>query len=78
MRKPTEGETTCRLQKNRDLFAAKILIRGILINKIKINTGENSSIKLRPYRTPLNNRRIIDQATDEMLEAKVISRSKPP
>ena len=32
----------------------------------------------RPYRTPLNKRIIIDQAIDEMLEAKVIERSHSP
>ena len=33
---------------------------------------------MRQYRTPLNNREIIDQAVDEMLEAKIIERSKSP
>ena len=67
------------VKKNRDLFAAKDSDLGHTDTvKMKINTGENPPIKLRPYRTPLNNRKIVDQAIDEMLEAKIISRSKSP
>ena len=35
-------------------------------------------IKLRPFQTPLNNRKIIDQTIDEMLDANVIRRSRSP
>lgn len=74
--KPT---ITKLLKKNQDLFAAKDSDLGHTDTvKMKINTGDNSPIKLRPYRTPLNNRKIVDQAIDEMIEAKIISRSKSP
>jgi len=44
--------------------------------KMTINTGQHPPIRLRPYRTQLNNRKVIDKAIDEMLEAKVIERSR--
>lgn len=47
-------------------------------SRMKIDTGNHPPIKLRPYRTPLNNRKVIDEAIDEMLEAKVIERSNSP
>ena len=43
-----------------------------------IDTGNHPQIKLRPYRTPLNNRKLIETAVDEMLEAKIIERSNSP
>lgn len=43
---------------------------------MKIETGDQSPIKLRSYRTPIHNREVIDKAVDEMLEASVIRRSK--
>ena len=46
--------------------------------KIKNDTGKNHQIKMRPYRTPLENREVIDKAIDEILDANVIRRSRPP
>ena len=46
--------------------------------RMKIDTGDADTIKLRPYRTPLNNRKIIDKTIDEMLDVKVIRRSRSP
>ena len=46
---------------------------------MKIDTGNADTIQLRPYRTALNNKKIIiDETVDEMLEAKVIRRSRSP
>ena len=45
---------------------------------MKIDTGNADPIKLRPYRTTLNNKKIIDETVDEMLEAKVIRKSRSP
>ncbi|CAC5369518.1 unnamed protein product [Mytilus coruscus] len=45
---------------------------------MKIDTGSNHSIKLRPYRTPLNQRPIVEKAVKEMLEANIIRRSQSP
>ena len=43
---------------------------------MEIDTGDHPPIKLRPYRTPLHQREIVDKAIDEMLQAKVIRRSR--
>ena len=45
---------------------------------MKIDTGSADPIKLIPYQTPLNNRKIIDETIDEMLDAKVIRSSRSP
>lgn len=45
---------------------------------MKIDTGDHQPIRRRPYHTPLNNRKIIDDAISEMLGAKIIERSKSP
>lgn len=45
---------------------------------MKLNTGDHLPIKLRLYRTPFNNRKVTDSAIDEMLEVKIIERSKSP
>ena len=67
------------LKANADLFAQKDSeLSHTDTVKMKINTGDNPPIKLRPYRTPLNNRKVIDDAIDEMLNAKIIQRSKSP
>jgi hypothetical protein len=67
------------LEHNADLFAQKDSdLSHTDIVKMKIDTGDHPPIKLRPYRTPLNNRKIIDEAIDEMLDAKIISRSRSP
>ena len=67
------------LKKNVDLFAQhdSDLCHTDTV-KMKINTGDHPPIKLRPYRTPLTNSKVIDNAVDEMLEAKIIERSKSP
>ena len=64
---------------NEDIFATTDADLGHTDTvKMKIDTGDYPPIKLRPYRTPLNNRKIVDKAVDEMMEAKIISRSKSP
>ena len=65
------------LKKNVDLFAQNDSDLSHTDSvKMKINTGDHPPIKLRPYRTPLTIRKAIDNAVDEMLEAKIIERSK--
>ena len=67
------------LRKNADLFATKDSdLSHTDTTRMNINTGDHSPIKLRPYRTPLNNRKVIDEAIDEMLDAKVIEPSNSP
>lgn len=64
---------------NQDIFASKDSDLGHTDTvKMKINTQGHEPIKMRPYRTPLQNRQVIDKAIDEMLEAKVIQRSRSP
>ena len=45
---------------------------------MQIDVGINDPIKMRPYRTPMTNRDVIDKAIDEMLGAYVIRRSRSP
>ena len=67
------------VSENPDLFASKDSDLGHTSTvKMHLNTGNHPPIKLKPYRTQLNNRKVIDQAIDEMMEAKIIQRSKSP
>ena len=51
------------LTRNSDIFAEKDSQLGHTNTvKMKINTEDHPPIKLRPYRAPLNNRRVIDEA----------------
>jgi len=45
---------------------------------MKIDTGKHSPIKKKPYRTPLNKLGTVNKAIAEMLEAKIIGRSRYP
>lgn len=64
------------LEKNSDLFAATDLELGRTeAITMKIDTGDHPPIRLKPYRTPINQREVVDKAINEMLEAKVIRRS---
>ena len=65
--------------RNKDLFASKDSELGHTDTvKMRIDTGDTKPIKLRPYRTPIKNREVIDKAVDEMLDAEVIRRSNSP
>ena len=46
--------------------------------RMKIDTGNNPPIKIKPYRTPIHKRRLVEEAVKEMLEAKVNERSRSP
>ena len=64
---------------NKDLFASKDSELGhTKAVKMQIDVGNNDPIKMRPYRTPMKNREVIDKAIDEMLDADVIRRSRSP
>ena len=63
--------------KNKDLLAKKDSdLTQTSAVEMKIPTGTHPPIQQRPYRTPLNSRRIIDQAVSDMLEADTIERSR--
>ena len=65
--------------KNQELFASTDTELGHTKTvQMKIDTGDCSPIKMRPYRAPLNKREVIDKTVDEMLEAGIISRSRSP
>lgn len=67
------------IKKNRDLFAKNDSDLGHTDTvKMKIDVGNHAPIKVKPYRAPLQTQEIIDKAIDEMLEAKIISRSRSP
>ena len=67
------------VKKNKDLFAKKDKDLGHTSTvKMRIDCQGHRPLKNRAYRTPLNKRKIIDKAIDEMLEAKVIERSQSP
>lgn len=65
--------------RNKDLFANTDAELGHTDTvKMKIDTGNESPIKMRPYRTPINNRQVIDKTIDEMLDANIVRRSRSP
>jgi len=67
------------LLKHRTLFARNNLeLTQTTAMEFNIDTGDHPPIKLRPYRTPLNNKVFIDKAIDEMLTANIISPSRSP
>ena len=45
---------------------------------MKINTGDHPPLKLKPYRTPLHKRELVEGAVKDMLGACVIERSVSP
>ena len=64
---------------NRDLFATKDTYLGKTDTiKMKIDTGNHPPIKLKPYRTTLNNIKIVEEAVKDMLDAKIIRKSRSP
>ena len=64
---------------NRDLFSNKDSELGKTDTvKMQIDTGNTTPIKMRPYRTPIKNREVVDHSIDEMLDAGVINRSRSP
>ena len=74
-----EGGVKKLVTENRDLFAQTDAELGHTDTvKMKLDTGEHPPIKMKPYRTPLNKRAVIDNDVDEMLEAGIILRSRSP
>ena len=65
--------------RNQDLFASKDSELGHTDTvKMQIEVENHEPIKMRPYRTPIKNREVIDKAINEMLDADVIRRSRSP
>ena len=65
--------------RNQDLFASKDSELGHTDTvKMQIEVENHEPIKMRPYRTPIKTREVIDKAINEMLDADVIRRSRSP
>ena len=64
------------LSDNSDIFSQEDTQLGHTSTLLFSNdTGDAKPIKLHPHRTPLNNRKILDNALDEMQEANIIEKS---
>lgn len=46
--------------------------------EMRIDTGDHPPIKLRPYRTPIHKRKLVEEAVNEMMDSGIIERSKSP
>lgn len=46
--------------------------------EMRIDTGGHPPIKLRPYRTPIHKRKLLEEAVNEMMDSGIIERSKSP
>ena len=67
------------LEANKDVFAAHDTDFGRTnAVKMRIDTKDHAPIKQRPYRTPLTQQKVVDEAVDEMLEKGVIEKSSSP
>ena len=67
------------INKNRDVFAANDRDQSQSSSiRMHIDTNRHPPIRLRPYKTQLNKRKVIENAVSEMLDAKVIERSNSP
>ena len=64
---------------NHDLFTKQELLTwSHRDSKMQNDVGNNKPIKIRPCRTPIRNREVIDKAIDKMLDSDDIQRSKSP
>ncbi|CAC5361822.1 unnamed protein product [Mytilus coruscus] len=65
------------IRDNEDIFATSDKDLGCTDTvQMTIDTGDHPPIKLKPYRAPLNQRKIIDKAIEELLEANIIRKSR--
>ena len=72
-------DITTLVEQNKDIFALKDSELGRTNTiKMKIDTGDNPPIKLKSYKTPLNNRKVVENAVQEMMQAGVIRKSRSP
>ena len=64
------------IEKNSDLFASSDLDLGKTDTvKMTIDTGDHPPIKLKPYRTPLKKRPVVNDTVDSLLKAGLIEPS---
>ncbi|CAC5412399.1 unnamed protein product [Mytilus coruscus] len=66
-----------KIRDNEDIFATSDKDLGCTDTvQMTIDTGDHPPIKLKPYRPPLNQRKIIDKTIEEVLEANIIRKSR--
>lgn len=46
--------------------------------QMKIDTGDYPPIRLKPYRTPIHKRKLVEEEVNEMLDSGLIERSRFP
>lgn len=67
------------LNANKDVFTQGEMDLGkTKLVEMTIDTGDHEPIKSKPYRIPYNQKRVIDEQIDKMLQAKVIQPIKSP
>ncbi len=67
------------IEQNADLFATSDLDLGKTeTTSMRINTGNHPPVRLKPYRTALRQKDVVEKAVDEMLAADIITPSKSP
>jgi len=77
--KERKSEVVQLVRNHPDLFASSDLdLTQTKTVTCTVDTADSPPVRQKPYKTPLNKRKVIDKAIDEMLEAKVIERSKSP
>lgn len=71
--------TGCLLRANHDVVAHsdKELGQTHMV-KIRIDTGDQTLIKLKPYRTPIHKRPLVEEPVQNMLKAGMIKTSESP
>ena len=68
-------DITNLVRKNQDIFATSDKDLGCTNTvEMTIDTGSHEPIKLKPYRAPLNQRKIIDKTIEDLLAANLIKK----
>ena len=61
------------VDQNSDLFASTDADLGYASAiQMKIDTGNHPPMKMKPYRTPLNERKIVDKAIDDVIDSTLL------
>ena len=67
------------LYKNYDIMAfSESELKETDLVQMRIETLDDKPVKLRPYRTPLNDQKIVDEAIKKLVTAGIIQRSRSP
>jgi len=67
------------VQNNRNIFAQKDTELGKTQTvEMRLDTGNHEPIKQKLYRIPITQRKVVDEAIDQLRQAKIIERSRSP